>query len=408
MTISDPPAIILGGAVTALSVARSLHVAGIPVYVLDRCESPVRFSRRRTAYVDVSCDEVQQRMLDWLEKAPSGAVVLAASDDGLELIARNRATLSGWGLVAMEADDDVLLAMLDKTRTYELAQAGGVPVPRTIPLCTDADVEAVADEVDYPCVLKPNHAHLFQVRMNTIDKAVVVECADELRKEFSRLNEMGVEMFITEVIGGGDDEFVSYYSYIDADGASLLHFTKRKIRQFPPGFGIGTYHSTTLDPEVREMGERFFGAVGLRGLGNVEFKRDGRDGQLKLIECNARFTASNELIRRAGVNLALFSYNRLTGRPTPIVDSYREDMHLWDPINDTRAFTLYWRRGELTLGAWLASLAHRQCLPVGRLDDPLPEAVRIVSSVRGVCRGNRLARAAGRLCERRVALTSDV
>jgi len=38
---SDPPAVILGGTVTALSVARSRWEAGISVYVLDRRDSPV-------------------------------------------------------------------------------------------------------------------------------------------------------------------------------------------------------------------------------------------------------------------------------------------------------------------------------------------------------------------------------
>ena len=79
-------------------------------------------------------------------------------------------------------------------------------------------------------------------------------------------------MLVTEVIVGASDEFVSYFGYLDEDGQSLLSFTKRKLRQQPPGFGIGTYHQTTYDPEVAAAGLRFLQAVGMRGLGNVEFK----------------------------------------------------------------------------------------------------------------------------------------
>lgn len=383
-----PPAVVLGGTVTALSVARSFWKAGIAVYVLDRRDSPVRVSRQRAGFVDVSGADMQDRMLDWLiQKAPAGAVVLAAGDEGLELIARNRAELVKRGLVPMEANDEALLAMLDKRRTYELADAHGIATPSTVKLGTIADVEEIGDELSYPCVLKPNHSHLFQLRAKSAAKALVIHGPAELRQEFERLQAVGVEMLVTEVICGSDDEFVSYYSYIDSDGTPLLHFTKRKIRQHPPGFGIGTYHATTHDPEVADLGRRFFAAVGLRGLGNVEFKRDGRDGRLKLIECNARFTASNELIRRSGVDLALFSYNRLTGRPTPPVDVYRDNMHLWEPVNDTRAFLTYRRRGELTFAKWVRSLAHRQCFPVVRLSDPLPAIVRHGKQLKRVQRG---------------------
>jgi D-aspartate ligase len=382
-----PPAVVLGGTVTALSVARSLWEAGISVYVLDRRDSPARVSRQRTAFVDVSGSDTQARMLDWLQRAPDGAVVLAAGDDGLELVARHRADLVSAGLLPMEADDGVLLAMLDKTRTYELASANGIATPNTTLLGTIADVEEIAGELSYPCVLKPTHSHLFQYRANSAAKALVIDGPAELRLEFERLRAVGVEMLLTEVICGPNDEFVSYYSYIDDDGTPLLHFTKRKIRQYPPGFGIGTYHATTHDREVADLGRRFFEAVGLRGLGNVEFKRDGGDGQLKLIECNARFTASNELIRRSGVDLALFSYNRLTGRPTPPVDDYRDDLHLWEPVNDTRAFLVYRRRGELTFAEWIRSLAHRQCFPVARLSDPLPAIVRHAGQVKRARRG---------------------
>ena len=76
---------------------------------------------------------------------------------------------------------------------------------------------------------------------------------------------------------------------------------------------------TDRNPEVAELGLRFFQGVGLRGLANVEFKRDARDGRLKLIECNHRFTAPTGLLRAAGMDLPLFVYNRLTGRPLPAV-----------------------------------------------------------------------------------------
>jgi D-aspartate ligase len=377
----NPPAIILGGAVTALSVARSLTDAGVPVFVLDRRDSPARVSRLRKAFVDVGREEMQPRMLHWLRSGPPGAVVLACSDEGLELIARHRAELLELGYIPMEANDEALLAMLDKERTYALASEHGIPVPRARALRNQADVDAVSRELSYPCVLKPVHSHVFARRAQSGAKVLTADTPAELRAVFERMSAIGVEMLVTEVIAGPDDEYVSSYSYLDERGEPLLHFTKRKIRQYPNRFGIGTYHATTHDPEVADVGLRFVQAVGLRGLANVEFKRDGQDGQLKLIECNARFTMPNDLIRIAGIDLALFSYNRLLGRPTPPIDSYRVGIRLWDPLNDTRAFLGYRRSGELSFRRWIGSLLHPQHFPRARLDDPLPALVRVSQGI---------------------------
>lgn len=387
---ANPSAVVLGGAGTGLSVARSLTDAGVTVVMLDRRDSPARFSRLRASFVGLDADELQASMLDWMRTGGRGGVVLACGDDGLELIARNRAELLDLGYQSMEADDGVLLAMLDKSQTHDLARAHGIPVPRATRLHPGVDLAALSSELTYPCVLKPVHSHVFARRVRSSAKVLIVGDRAELEAELERMAVLGVEMLAIEVVGGPDDGHVSYYSYLGEDGEPLFHFTKRKLRQYPPGFGSGTYHVTTADPEVAELGLRFFQSVGLRGLGNVEFKRDERDGQLKLIECNARFTASNEVIRRAGVDLALFSYLRLIGRPTPTIEHYRVGMRLWDPISDACAFVAYRRRGELSFGQWAGSLAHRQSFPIARLDDPLPAAVRVSQmAVRAVTWGRR-------------------
>jgi D-aspartate ligase len=369
---SDPPAVILGGDITALSATRSLARAGISVQVVDRPTSRARISKCARGFVDVGTEEIQANMLSWLRSRSGGAVLLAGSDNGLELIARNRAELVELGYHPMEANDEVLLTMLDKSQTYALARERGIPAPRTVLLREQADVDAASSAFAYPIVLKPTRAHDFYNRTHTGQKVLFASDKTELQATFERLSSVGVEMLATEVIGGADDEYVSYYSYLDENGEPLFHFTKRKLRQQPVGFGIGTYHVTSNDPEVARAGLRFFQAMNLRGLGNVEFKRDSRDGELKLIECNPRMTMSNELIRRAGVNLALFSYCRALGRPTPTVDSYREDMSLWFPLKDLRAFLEYRRDGGLSFVEWSRSLLRRQQFPVASLSDPLP------------------------------------
>ena len=368
----NPPAIILGGTGNAVSVARSLAAAGVEVYALGTGTwDPVRYSRACRHYVATEGGETtQRRWLEWLEQGPHGAVVLPCDDDGVELIARHRADLVDRGYRPYEADDAVLLAMIDKSATHELAAKAGVPTPRTVTVKNMDGLTKAIDEIGLPCALKPLHSHVFRRRIGRV-KAVVVHDADELSRTFARFSAQGVALLATEIIPGDDARFASYYSYLDEAGEPLFHFTKRKVRQFPTGFGGACYEVSQWDEEVATLGLRFFQGIGLRGLANVEFKRDPRDGGLKLIECNHRFTASNELIRIAGIDLALFVYNRLVGRATPETRTYRDGVHLWYPIEDFRSFWSSRRSGQTTVGAWLGSF-DRPHFPIFRWSDPTP------------------------------------
>lgn len=373
----NPPAVILGGTTNAVSVARSLAAAGIRVHALGTGSwDPVRLSRSCASYLAVEKGRrVQARWLDWLERGAHGAVLLPCNDDGVELIARNRTRLVELGYRPFEANDDVLLTMLDKQKTYALARAIGIATPRTVATSDRERVRDAAAEFGFPCALKPSHSHHFARRFRS--KAFVLRDFAELEQALDRTASAGLKMVLTEIIAGGDDRLASYYSYLDEGGEPLLRFTKRKIRQYPPGFGRGCYEATTWDDEVAEIGLRFFRGIGLRGLANVEFKRDARDGELKLVECNHRFTMSNELLRIAGLDVALFSYNRLVGRPTPPTDSCREGVYFWHPIEDVRSFLSLRRSDDLTLSAWARSLLHRQHFPVFRWDDPKPTLANI-------------------------------
>lgn len=124
----------------------------------------------------------------------------------------------------------------------------------------------------------------------------------------------------------------------------------------------------------------------MRGLANVEFKRDARDGRLKLIELNHRFTAINELVRLAGLDLALFTYNRLTGRDGPSLASYRRGVRLWYPVEDLRSMREARAAGELSMGSAARSVLHRQHFPIFSWDDPRPSLFSNARLVRRVVR----------------------
>lgn len=367
------PAVVLGGWENAVSVARTLWRAGVPVDALadSLTDCPVRHSRARRRYVPRRPREtLEEQWLGWLAAETAPAVLLPCSDEALEFIAHHRGELEAMGHRPIESDDNAVLAVLDKQAAYAIARAVGIPAPLTAMVSTLQELAAC--ELPFPCGVKPVHSHRFRRLYPVEQKGGVLADADHARRVLEPILAQDCPMLLTEVIAGPDDRYRSYFTFIDGDGEPLLHFTKRKLRQFPPHFGLGTYHLTEWNDEVAELGLRFARAAGLRGIVNVEFKRDIRDGQLKLVECNPRFTQANEQIRVAGVDLARLAYNRLAGLPSPPVSSFTEHLGMWLPFNDLRALRAYRREGELSIRAWAATLAHRQVLPIFAMNDPGP------------------------------------
>ena len=369
-----PPVILLGGRANALSVARQLGRLGAAVYALAEPDAFVvrsRFCRR----LDVrSTAAAWERFLLGHESNPvRGAVVLACCDEGIELIARRREELSQRFLLD-ESNPRAQLTMLNKLATYRAAREAGVPTPLFWVAESREQLEAVREQLVFPLIVKPRLSHVFERK--TGKKLIIVHDFTEVASAVGAISEAGTGAVLMEMIPGPDDRLCSYYTYLDEQTRPLFHFTKRIIRRYPLLMGTACYHVTDKIPEAAELGNRLFRHVGLRGLANVEFKRDERDGKLKLIECNARFTASDCLVARSGINLAAFVYCRLTGRAPPPMDDYKVGLRLWDPVRDFQAGLVMRRAGQLTLWGWLRSVCRRQTFAYFQWTDPGPAVAR--------------------------------
>lgn len=375
-----PPVLVLGGSENALSVARSLGECGITVHALTYPGEPVRHSRFAT-WARISDGEAAvpggwERFLlsrdsDYLR----GAVLLCCSDEAIEILIRRHEALREK-FVLEEGDPAVRLRLLDKLRTYEIARQTGVDTPAFWYPRSEEELgrwlETAAPR--FPVILKPLLSYEFKRAYGQ----KFLRAADEptLRRRFAEVRARGLDVVLMELIPGPDDRLCSYYTYVDGEGTPLFHFTKRVIRRSPVNMGGACYHVTDWIPEARDLGLRFFRGAGLRGLGNVEFKRDERDGRLKLIECNARFTAANCLLRSSGLDVAVLVYSQLTGGRVVPPPLYRTGLHLWNPLKDAQSFLELYRRGETTVASWARSLLHPQTFPYFSWSDPQPSLRR--------------------------------
>lgn len=379
-----PPVILLGGGANALSVARSLGRHGVTVLELAQEESFSRYSRfskpiGNPVPAGSESEAWTRTLLGPGSSSLHGSVLLACCDAALLLLCDRRAELERLYLLD-PSNVTAQRQMIDKWETYRAASAAGVPTPKFWFARTGAELNAIRSQLVFPLVIKPKATHIFEAC--TGKKLLVANTLEELASGMELVASSGTEAMLVELIPGPDDRLCSYYTYLDADSRPLLHFTKRIIRRYPVMRGTGCYHITDQNPRAAELGNRLFAHVGLRGLANVEFKRDDRDGELKLIECNARFTAADCLVRRSGIDLARFVYQRIIGMPEPAPNQYATGMRLWDPIRDFCAYRALRGEQQLSFGRWVGSVLHRQSFPYFEWSDPLPAIARLTAPIR--------------------------
>jgi D-aspartate ligase len=369
------PVLILGGKENALSVTRHLGRLGITMRVSGPKSCWGLYSRYCTQAIPVPKGETQisfwKRLLLGNDRKLDGHIVLAMSDDAIEFVNTNRSSLRMRYLLD-DSDAGLQRDFLDKLRTLELAEAAGVDAPRHWTLANEKDLAAIRGTVIFPVLVKPMQSHKFS-KVFRQKLFVIKDSFDELCDKVKLAWQHGIDVFAVEMIPGPDSQLSSYYTYRLGNGTKLFQFTKSIIRRWPVNRGNACYHKTGWLPETAVAGEKFFDAVGLLGLGNIEFKRDPRDGKLKVIEVNARFTAAQELVRRAGVPIDLMIYCHLTRQQVPAATQGTKELRYWYPLRDFLAFLELRKRGELGLLGWLKSIATTaHVFPLVSLTDPMP------------------------------------
>ena len=369
------PLLLLGGKENALSVVRHLGQLGVTVRVSGPKSCWALHSRYCAEALPVPKGSKQQDYWETLllgnDGRLNGHMLWALSDDAIEFVNRHRERL-GCRYLLDDADPGLQRDFLDKEKTLQLADAVGVDAPRRWAAENETQLAALRGEVSFPVMVKPLQSHSF-TKVFGKKLFIVEQGLDELETQVRKAWAHGLAVFVVEMIPGPDSLLSSYYTYRTATGQRLFDFTKSVIRRWPVNRGNACYHKTGWLPETAAAGTKFFDGVGLRGLGNIEFKRDPRDGKLKVIEVNARFTAAQELVRRAGVPIDLIIYCHLTKQPLPAFKMASLEYRMWYPLRDFLGFVELWRRGELSARGWLRSVfSGRHISTLVSVSDPKP------------------------------------
>ena len=310
-------AVVIGGDYQGLGIVRSLGRHGIPSVIVDDERSIARTSRFAAGMVRAETLRDDDAVLRALTLARTryrldGWVLFPTRDETVATLSRHRAKLSRFFRVPTPDWDCVRVAW-DKRETHRWAQKLGVPAPRTWFPRTEDDLADV--DTSGPVIIKPAiKEHFFYA---TRAKAWRADTAADLRRLFQRAASIidPSEIMVQELVPGGGAEQYSYCAFIKA-GQAVASMTARRRRQHPSDFGRASTYVETVDlPQLEEPSVRFLREIGYYGLVELEYKRDARDGEFKLLDVNARTWGYHTASYPAGVDFPYLLFADQVGEP---------------------------------------------------------------------------------------------
>jgi predicted ATP-grasp superfamily ATP-dependent carboligase len=317
----ETPAVVLGAGANGLGVARSLARARVPVWLLDsdarRPEMQTRVAKAlavRALQGDVLIEELVR--LGTAQFPGTRPVLLLTQEESVKTVSHHRDRLCAlyrFSLPPMDMVD----TLLHKQGFQRLAEQLGSPIPPLVHVRTLADLPALED-LRYPVVIKPGernseYGHQFKKAYRVDSAAVAVELV-------RRILPVMADLVVQEWIEGPDSCIYFCLQYIDSQGQVAASFTGRKIRSWPPQ--VGGTASCVAAPEVHAelsaMTARFFHAAGVIGMASMEYKRDSRSGEFRMVEPTVgRTDYQEEVATLNGVNLPHAAWCSELGLPFP-------------------------------------------------------------------------------------------
>ena len=373
-------ALVTGADYRGLGIVRSLGRRGIPVWVL---KDGGHFLGAASRYASRSLhwppgDE--SRQVDFLanlaiREGLKGWALFPTTDEVVMLIARNHKALGAYYRLTIPSWD-ALQWICDKRLLHRLAQNLGVKQPWAA-FPRDRD-ELASLQCDFPVILKP--ALRRWCNRFTNDKAWRIEDRASLLARYDEASALvGPEMVMVQefVPGWGEAQFS--YAALCKDGRQIGSIVARRTRQFPMDFGrFSTYVETVDEPQVVEAAVRLLAEINYTGIVEVEFKKDLRDGEHKLLDVNPRVWGWHTLGQRAGVDFAHLLWLLVRGEPVPEVLGRTGERWMRFSADLPVAISEI-LKGRLAIWDYLASFRIPVESAIFAWDDPLPGLLELPS-----------------------------
>ena len=235
------------------------------------------------------------------------------ADEGTTFLVQHRDQLPA-SLRTFESTDGAHLPLMDKFDLYRTAAMAGVRVPWMRHVTTQAGLAEIRDDVTFPCVLKPGAGPPGEGRVGIRDAAALPRASSSWSGAGSCSTSASTACS-PSWSQGPETALEGAVTIRRRDGSYPLEYSRRKLRQWPPDYGVASLMEATHSPEMLTLNRRLLDHAGFHGVSSCEAKRHSGTGQLYLIEINVRVPASFGLAQACGADGAWRLYATLAGLP---------------------------------------------------------------------------------------------
>jgi D-aspartate ligase len=306
----------------AVGAIRSLGRAGVPVHAIveDRF-TPAASSRYLTRPIvwPTTGREREEDLVEGLarigEKLGGGVLALPTDDEGAVLLAEHGDVLREW-FVYPEIAPGLPRRLASKRGLFQICRTHEIATPYAAFPSSRKDIRTFARRAQFPIVVK-NVDPWLRLSHRAVPGTTVVKTAQELLELSKRFAEPRSAMF-QEYLPVDEAEDWIFHGYFDADSNCLAPFTGLKLRSWPPRAGVTTYARIVRNDGLTEESIRLCQAIGYRGIVDLDWRLDKRDGRYKLVDFNPRIGAQFRMFENdAGLDVVRAMHLDMSGRRVP-------------------------------------------------------------------------------------------
>lgn len=308
---------------SSLAVIRSLGKRGLKITAGEETRFAIgffsKYVKERVVYPSPRKNpEVFIEFIETILSKGDYEMLIPVADATLLPIMKHKEELEKYTIIPYP-DYEKFIKAYDKGKIVKLAQKLKIPVPKTYFIQDSKKLDAIAEKISYPIVLK--------ARFSFGSRGVrIANSREELFKKYKELSEkFGDLILLQEYIPKRDE--IGVYTLFNFNHEPVAVTVQRRIRSYPISGGPSTLRETIkgeLAKRATEIAFTLLRKLRWYGIAMVEFRIDPRDNTPKIMEVNPRFWGSLQLSILAGVDFPYLLYKLFTDRNIEPILDYKE------------------------------------------------------------------------------------
>lgn len=297
--LKTPDLMVLDGdSKIALGVVRSLAAKGISIALGSGEKSSAAYSRipmHKFCYDRSSTSLINSHkvIISYIESLRP-KVLMPLMRKGWSLIFEHYIEYENLTKIVPNPGKELFERLRDKNIMADLCQQFSIPMPTTLRPKNIDEALFYRNQLSYPVLLKPR----FGIGGIGIKR---VNTKNEFERSIREFSEMPI---IQELIEGEDLEM----TILCIHGQTIAVSIYKSLRNFPLPYGPPVACKSIEDDALMSIGRKFLKNLQYNGVAHLDFRKDRRDGQAKLLDFNPRFAGTNDTSLHSGVDFGYLLY----------------------------------------------------------------------------------------------------